>query len=536
MKKISILVTLLVLCATLFAQAPEKFSYQAVVRNASNALVTNAPVGVRVSILQGSASGNAVYVETHTASTNANGLLTVEIGGGTVQQGSFAGINWANGPFFLKTETDPAGGTNYTVTSTQQLMSVPYALYAEEAGNGFSGDYNDLTNKPTIPTMEQVQAMINTAVNDAVGAMQQQVDSLQEIVSLMRIYTVPSSGTRTVNLDNTVNHVDVYDQNGPNGDYGNNWDGSLTLVTNSSDKVFKITGSYHTESLSWDTILIYNGTGANGANTIVKLGGTGAISEPIYSSGNTITIRFKSDGSIVKSGFALSIDIVDKPSCTAAKAVDREGHYYNTVLIGNQCWMKENLRTTKYADGASISNGGSYGSETTPYYYDYSSSSIPLAQRGYLYNWKAVMRNSSTSSANPSGVQGICPSGWHVPSDAEWTQLTDYVSSHSQYVCGSNSTYIAKALASTSGWNSSANTCAVGNAPTSNNASGFSAVPAGRWNDGFDYAGDDACFWSSTEYDGAGFVWSRYLYYNNAGVSRGYSHRIVGFSVRCLRD
>ena len=68
-----------------------------------------------------------------------------------MQQGSFAGIDWANGPFFLKTETDPVGGTNYTVTSTQQLMSVPYALYAEEAGNGFSGDYNDLTNKPTIP-------------------------------------------------------------------------------------------------------------------------------------------------------------------------------------------------------------------------------------------------------------------------------------------------------------------------------------------------------------------------------------------------
>ncbi len=153
---------MLLLCAaSLFAQAPEKFNYQAVVRNASNALVTNAPVGVRVSILQGSASGNAVYVETHTASTNANGLLTLEIGGGTVLQGTFAGINWANGPFFLKTETDPAGGSNYTVTSTQQLMSVPYALYAEEAANGFSGDYNDLTNKPTIP--QNVSDLTNNA-------------------------------------------------------------------------------------------------------------------------------------------------------------------------------------------------------------------------------------------------------------------------------------------------------------------------------------------------------------------------------------
>ena len=94
----------------LFAQAPEKFSYQAVVRNASNALVANTSVGVRVSVLQGDANGNDMYVETHTAVTNANGLLTIEIGGGNVQQGSFAGINWADGPYFLKTETDPDGG------------------------------------------------------------------------------------------------------------------------------------------------------------------------------------------------------------------------------------------------------------------------------------------------------------------------------------------------------------------------------------------------------------------------------------------
>ena len=152
MKKLVSLLAILLLCATsLFAQAPGKFSYQAVVRNSSNSLVTDAQVGVRVSILQGSADGSTVYVETQTATTNANGLLTIEIGGGKAEQGEFAGIDWVNGPYFLKTETDPNGGSNYTVTSTQQLLSVPYALYSREAGNGFSGDYNDLKNKPTIP-------------------------------------------------------------------------------------------------------------------------------------------------------------------------------------------------------------------------------------------------------------------------------------------------------------------------------------------------------------------------------------------------
>ena len=164
MKKITTLIILLLCAVFLFAQAPEKFSYQAVVRNASNALVSDAQVGVRVSILQGSANGNAVYVETHSATTNANGLLTVEIGGGSVQQGSFADIDWANGPYFLKTETDPNGGNSYMVTSTQQLLSVPYALYAKEAGNGFSGDYNDLTNLPQIP---QIPADISAFNNDA---------------------------------------------------------------------------------------------------------------------------------------------------------------------------------------------------------------------------------------------------------------------------------------------------------------------------------------------------------------------------------
>ena len=152
MRRAFILFSVMVLCvASLFAQAPEKFSYQAVVRNGNNQLVTNAPVNVRLSILQGNADGEALYVETSSVVTNANGLMTVEIGGGKAQQGTFEDINWAQGPFFLKTETDPKGGEDYSVTSVQQLLSVPYALYAKEAGNSFSGDYNDLKNKPQIP-------------------------------------------------------------------------------------------------------------------------------------------------------------------------------------------------------------------------------------------------------------------------------------------------------------------------------------------------------------------------------------------------
>lgn len=96
-------------------------------------------VGIKISILQGSANGSEVYAETHLPLTNAYGLATLEIGGGSLVGGNFANINWANGPFFVKTETDPNGGSNYTITNTSQLLSVPYALYAASAGNNTPG-------------------------------------------------------------------------------------------------------------------------------------------------------------------------------------------------------------------------------------------------------------------------------------------------------------------------------------------------------------------------------------------------------------
>ncbi len=139
MKKIILSIFLMVLGCSAFAQSPQRMNYQAVVRNATNVLVASSPVGMKISILQGTSSGTAVYVETHATNTNANGLATLSIGGGTVVSGTMAGINWANGPYFIKTETDPTGGTNYTIVATSQLMSVPYALFAANATTGATG-------------------------------------------------------------------------------------------------------------------------------------------------------------------------------------------------------------------------------------------------------------------------------------------------------------------------------------------------------------------------------------------------------------
>lgn len=141
MKKIFTILTAVLLTATVClptqvnAQTPEKMTYQAVIRNSTDQLVTNQGIGMQISILQTTATGTAVYVETHNTTSNANGLITVEIGNGTVQSGDFTTIDWANDIYFIKTETDPttAGGTAYSITGTSQLLSVPYALHAKTA-------------------------------------------------------------------------------------------------------------------------------------------------------------------------------------------------------------------------------------------------------------------------------------------------------------------------------------------------------------------------------------------------------------------
>ena len=138
MKKLYTLITILLLNMAAFAQAPQKMSYQAVVRDAANGLIANQMVGMQISILQGSDTGTPVYVETQTPTTNANGLASLEIGTGNIVSGTFASIDWSTGTYYIKTETDLAGGNTYTISGASQLLSVPYALYAGGSNGGLS--------------------------------------------------------------------------------------------------------------------------------------------------------------------------------------------------------------------------------------------------------------------------------------------------------------------------------------------------------------------------------------------------------------
>ena len=143
MKKFLLPLFLVCLIFSAMAQAPDKMSYQTVIRDLNNTLLVNQPVKVKISLLQGSSTGSAVYVETQSKSTNGNGLLSLEIGSGSAVSGSISGINWSNGPYFIKSETDPNGGSNYTISGTTQMLSVPYALHAKSAGSVLNPEWTE---------------------------------------------------------------------------------------------------------------------------------------------------------------------------------------------------------------------------------------------------------------------------------------------------------------------------------------------------------------------------------------------------------
>ncbi len=270
-----------------------------------------------------------------------------------------------------------------------------------------------------------------------------------------------------------------------------------------------------------------------------------------------------------------SVENDGQPCPGTPTVTDHEGNVYNTVQIGTQCWTKENMRaTTSPTTGTYlITPAGityTYSGKQARWYNNDSATYAPQ-NYGLLYNWNAAVDTFNTTYGETSVIpfasddlatyyvyvnfsghrRGICPQGWHVPSDAEWTTLTNYLGSHENYyyyddesydVPVTNTSYVAKALASTQGWCYSSNPFAVGNNQGTNNASGFSAVPAGLCNgSSFGDAGDRANFWSST-LSNNNRSYNRVLDYSKAYVDRyggtvSYAnHNTNGHSVRCLRD
>lgn len=216
----------------------------------------------------------------------------------------------------------------------------------------------------------------------------------------------------------------------------------------------------------------------------------------------------------------------DAFSCGTSIVNDIDGNTYNTVLVGDQCWMKENLKVSKNPAGSTITR------------YCYSDNSANCDLYGGLYNWTTIMNGALSSSANPSGVQGICPDGWHIPSDAEYTQLTNYITGGAS--SGGNRLKSCRQVDSP--LPGECNTTVhprwdAHNFHYGTDDYGFSLLPAGhRYGAGiYDKSGQTTYIWSTTEYD-ASNSWYRDIYYSTANVYRTTGSKSYWFSVRCIRD
>jgi len=217
---------------------------------------------------------------------------------------------------------------------------------------------------------------------------------------------------------------------------------------------------------------------------------------------------------------------------TYGSMTDGESNSYKTVSIGTQTWMAENLNVTKYNDGTVIPNvtdATTWSNLTTGAVCTYNNTTNADSIRTYgrLYNWYAV------------NTGKLCPTGWHVPSDAEWSTLDAYLNANGyDYDASTTDDAIAKSMASTTGWASYSQTGTIGNNPSTNNKSGFTALPGGyRSSNGTFYnIGHLGVWWSSTENDTSSAN-LRSLGYSYGNLDDGYgNNKVDGFSVRCLRD
>ncbi|MEI6752600.1 MAG: fibrobacter succinogenes major paralogous domain-containing protein [Paludibacter sp.] len=202
---------------------------------------------------------------------------------------------------------------------------------------------------------------------------------------------------------------------------------------------------------------------------------------------------------------------------------DVDGNFYRTIKIGSQTWMVENLKTNKYNDGSAIpavTDNTVWRNLTTGACCNYNNDAANAAKYGKLYNWYAV------------NTGKLAPAGWHVPTDAEWTTLENYVKAN----LGA-SVSVAKALAATTDWDASTSAGVIGNDLKKNNSSGFSALSGGNRdsNGTFDHVGNYGAWWSSTEI-GSSHAWYRNLYYSDEHLSQSNYDKQDGFSVRLIKD
>jgi uncharacterized protein (TIGR02145 family) len=454
--KYGLLCVMIGMALSAFPQVPERMSFQAVIRDGKGELVANHRVGIRIQIKQGSLFGPAAYVETHNPVTDEYGLASLEIGGGKVVLGSFSGIPWENGPYFLQTETDPAGGASYSIIGVSQVLSVPYALHAKSA-DAITGSLNE-----TDPAFSGSVAEGITG-SDTASWNHMQQDIIETDPYFMRSVSKNITAADTEKWNRKIN---VETQN--LGDVlakGN--DGRVQQIRNLARPV-------HLQDVATKAYV------------------------------DEISAR---------------LSMLNSTLYGAGPVTDADGNVYNTAKYGDYVWMTENLRTGQLNDGTAIPlimQQNSWIELTTPGYCWYHNDKVAYGSPyGALYNAFAV------------NTGKLCPIGWHVPGNAEWSTLA--------YLLGGRDVAGGKMKEAGKQHWIEPNTGA-------DNSSGFSGMPGGdRYysfghssEEGFANAGYQGCWWSAS-----GNFFSHHVYRllnNQIYLDEWNFEEKAGVSVRCKMD
>jgi uncharacterized protein (TIGR02145 family) len=460
MKRLFFIFCGLLLSLGMFAQSTQAFSYQSIIRDADNNLVKNAEVGMYITLMQGAPGTTNIYNETQTVTTNENGLLTTTIGNST----GFSDINWTNPPYFLTVYIDLNGGTDYTIEFTTQLLSVPFALHAISA-ESITGELNE-----TDPAFNAWDKTTGIEISES------QISDLQNYLTEE---TDPAFGA---------------------------WNKS-TGITITEAQITDLKDYIETENQNLDDVLA-KGTDAGNKNIT-------NLATPV----NALDAATKEYVDGVKT---MLLDYIASLGVTDF----RDNRHYPAVAIGNQIWMAENL---KYLPSVNQSTTIS-STEPCYYVYGYEGTSVDAAKMrenyityGVLYNWPATMNGQESSDTNPSSVQGVCPAGWHLPSDAEWAELIEYLGNT-----------LAQEKLKESG---NAHWIAPSNAT---NETGFTALPGGTlYQNEFINLTRMGYWWSATQ-ESATIAKYRMMHYENYVMLPSPNPTGIGkeipMSIRCVRD
>jgi uncharacterized protein (TIGR02145 family) len=431
----------------ILAQVPQAIHYQAVLRGNANWILVNQPVNLRISIISDSITGPVIYKETHISTTNLYGLVNISIGNGTVLTGDFCSIKWGSGAHFIKIEADTSNGSNYLDMGTSQILSVPYALYADKSGDS---SLWSATQDGTV-YYEEGSVGIGTSTVDT-NAMLQVTGSIRS--------DQPFIHNGDLGISDTTNLVTDYD-----------------LVN---------------DSLKYRTL--------------------------IFSGGILVYMSEKSDWTDTIGEYLISFN------CGELLNDIRDGQSYATVLIGTQCWMAENLNVgTRINSTAGLYNIFEQTDNGILEKYCYNNDPSQCDIYGGLYEWPESMQYSTVESA-----QGLCPDGWHLPTDGEWTELADQLGGWS--IAGGKMKTTGTVQGGTGLWYEP-NTAAT-------NESGFSGLPGGHryfGNAEFHNKGLITNFWSSTQ-DINSMRWRRSLTNNLASLYRSTMNYADAYSIRCLKN